>query len=385
MRIALFTDTFPPQVNGVANVVKSSAEVLAGRGHDVHVFTVASGRSDENSPPEKFGLTRIFSMPFFGYPNERFSLPLAWTLRKIKSFRPDIIHAHTPFAIGWEAVLSKKILGVPLVGTHHTFFDHYLKHIYADYGWAKKLSSKYVAAYYNRCDLVTSPTISLADSLESCGVSSRIIVVPNSVDTDFFKPAADKKEKERLKRQLGFSKNVLVYMGRVSYEKSIDMAIRAMSVIAKKSPEATFVIIGGGPEREKLEILTKRLGVEKKVRFMGFLYGRELAQALQASDIFVTASKSENFPLSVIEAMASGLPIVAVSALGLPEIVEDGRSGFLVSPDRPEEIADRVLKLFNNETLLEKYSSASRELSNRYSKGGIALIHEKNYEDLLIS
>ena len=385
MKIALFTDTFPPQVNGVANVVKSSAEILVEKGHDVRVFTVSSGKASKGPSPEKFGLTRIFSMPFFGYPNERFSLPLGWTLAKIKSFKPDIIHVHTPFAVGWEAVLSKKILGIPLVGTHHTFFDHYLKHIYADYGWAKKLSSKYVAAFYNRCDLVVSPTMTLADTLESYGVSRPMVVVPNSIDTDFFKPAADKNEKEELKKQLGFSKNVLVYMGRVSYEKSIDVVIRAMSVIAGKSTDSTLVIIGGGPERENLEILAKRIGVEKNVRFMGFLYGRELAAALRASDVFVTASKSENFPLSVIEAMASGLPIVAVSALGLPEIVEDGRSGFLVSPDRPEEIADRVLKLFNNETLLEKYSSASRELSNRYSKGGIALIHEKNYEDLLIS
>jgi len=385
MKIALFTDTFPPQVNGVANVVKSSAEILVEKGHDVRVFTVSSGKASKGPSPEKFGLTRIFSMPFFGYPNERFSLPLGWTLAKIKSFKPDIIHVHTPFAVGWEAVLSKKILGIPLVGTHHTFFDHYLKHIYADYGWAKKLSSKYVAAFYNRCDLVVSPTMTLADTLESYGVSRPMVVVPNSIDTDFFKPAADKNEKEELKKQLGFSKNVLVYMGRVSYEKSIDVVIRAMSVIAGKSTDSTLVIIGGGPERENLEILAKRIGVEKNVRFMGFLYGRELAAALRASDVFVTASKSENFPLSVIEAMASGLPVVAVSALGLSEMIENERSGFLVSPDKPEEIADSVLKLFNNILILEKYSAKSRELSLKYSKHNIARIHENNYENLLIS
>jgi len=118
---------------------------------------------------------------------------------------------------------------------------------------------------------------------------------------------------------------------------------------------------------------------------MGFLYGRELALALQASDVFVTASKSENFPLSIIEAMASGLPVVVASALGLPEIVEDGRSGFLVPPDKPEEMAERVLKLFYERPLLEKFSAASRELSERYSVQNIARIHEKNYENLLIS
>jgi len=385
MRIAFFTDTFPPKVNGVANLVKNSAEVLVQRGHDVHVFTVTFGNSDENPPRGKFGLTRIFSMPFFGYPGERFSLPLGWTLSKIKSFKPDIIHAHTPFALGWEAVLAKKILGVPLVGTHHTFFNHYLRHIHADYEWAKKFSSKYVAVYYNRCDLVVSPTHSLARNLESFGVARPLIIVPNHIDTDFFKPAVDEKEKEKLKKQFGFSKNVLVYMGRVSYEKSIDVIMRAMPIIAEKSREATFVIIGGGPEREKLEILAKHLGIENKVRFMGFLYGRELALALQASDVFVTASKSENFPLSIIEAMASGLPVVAASALGLPEIVEDGRSGFLVPPDKPEEMAERVLKLFYERPLLEKFSAASRELSERYSVQNIARIHEKNYENLLIS
>lgn len=385
MRIALFTDTFPPQINGVANVVRNSAEVLAQKGHDVHVFTVASGKSDKNQSFGKFEVTRIFSMPFFGYKGERFSLPFGLTFAKLKSFRPNIIHAHTPFAVGWEAVWAKKILGVPLVGTHHTFFDHYLKHIYMDYGWAKKASSKYIAAYYNRCDLVISPTRSLAENLKSSGVARSIIVVPNSVDTDFFKPAQDKKEKDKLKKQFGFSENVLVYMGRVSYEKSIDVVMRAMSVIALKARDSTFVIIGGGPEKEKLEDLAKRLGIEKHVRFLGFLYGSELVHALQASDLFVTASKSENFPLSVIESMASGLPVVAVSALGLPEIVEDGRSGFLVTQNNPEEIAACVLKLFAERTLLEKYSATSREISLKHSTRSIAQIHENNYENLLIS
>ena len=135
MRIAIFSDTFLPQINGISSVVYQNACMLAERNHKVSVFTAA--RENRNSikatKPEKFDIVTIPSMPMPAYPGERLAMPTGMTILKAKKFAPEIIHVHTPFSVGWEAVWSARFLKVPLVGTHHTFFNHYLKHIKMDF------------------------------------------------------------------------------------------------------------------------------------------------------------------------------------------------------------------------------------------------------------
>ena len=127
------------------------------------------------------------------------------------------------------------------------------------------------------------------------------------------------------------------------------------------------MIVGDGPERKKLESLVKKLGIEKKIIFTGMLHREDLRDALRANDVFVTASRSENMPVSVIEAMACGLPVVSVRAKGIPEIVNHGENGILVEPDRPEELGAAIVQLFSSPRELQKKSRASRKLANRYS------------------
>src|ERR1700733_9753851 len=129
MKIAIFTDTiFPEQANGVAKIAAASAARLSARGHDVRIF------SERNIP----------SVPFFGYPDMRFMLPIGKAYREVKSFEPDVIHTHTPFSLGWEGLVSAKSHRIPLVGTHHTFFDHYLKHVHLDSRFMREFSWKYL-------------------------------------------------------------------------------------------------------------------------------------------------------------------------------------------------------------------------------------------------
>lgn len=350
MKIAIFTDTlFPKQVNGVARMAFRSATKLSERGHDVRIWSV------DNVP----------SVPFWGYPGEHFALPFGKAFREVKAFRPDIIHTHTPFSLGWEAVITAKILNIPLVGTHHTFFNHYLKHVHIDFPLTRNLAWKYLILHYNRYDLVLSPSLALLGELERHGLKRKTISFPNAIDTDFFAPSAKMKK----------SGTSLIYMGRVSYEKSIDQVIKAFKIINAEKPETTLTIVGPGPERKKLEVLVHDLGLNKKVFFTGTLHGQAHLEALQKADIFLTTSKTDNMPLAVIEAMSAGLPVIGVDALGIPEIVRDGQNGYIVPPDDPQIMAEKTLVLLNDTKLRQKFSQASRELALEYGE-------EKNIEAL---
>lgn len=357
MKIAIFTDTYyPAQVNGVARVASRQAAVLATLGHEVRVWSV------HNTP----------SVPFPGYAGERMALPALKAYREAVAWQPDVIHTHTPFGLGWEAVLASRRLRVPLVGTHHTFFDHYVKHIGLNTPRVEKFAWRYPTFYYNRADLVFSPSVALLEGMKRAGLTAAGRHFPNSVDTESFKPA-----------RIAPTEPVMIYMGRVSYEKSIDKALEAFALVLKRKPEAKLLIAGDGPERKKLQALAEGLNINKSIEWLGMLHGQELVKALQRATLFITASKSENMPVSVIEAMAAGLPVVGVNALGMPEIVKNNVNGFIVPPDDTEAMAEKSLKVLNDAALRDEFRKNSRKLALTYGekKRGEALV--KEYEALL--
>jgi glycosyltransferase involved in cell wall biosynthesis len=384
MKIAIFSDTFPPQTNGVANVAHKSAIELAGLGHEVYVLTISSGIRKESHRIESEGYTviRLPALPAFAYKGHRFALPLGMAIGQIRKIRPDIIHTHTPFSIGIEAVLASKLFHIPIIGTHHTFYDHYLQHIKLDYAWAKKFSWKITVGYYNRCNLILSPSQALADSLINNGLNKPVIIHPNFIDTDIFLPASSV-QKKLLKKLYGIGPKAFVYMGRVSYEKNIQHIISAFFQAQKKDNQLQLYIIGDGPERIKLESFVQELGMDDKIFFVGAKYGNELVRYLQACDIFITASKSENMPLSILEAMATGLPVIGVNSLGVPEIVKNNVNGIITEPDSIQEMTDSILKLADNPKLIENFSQNSRKLSLGYSKNILAKSLADIYEKLI--
>lgn len=376
MRIALFSDTFAPQINGVANTVKNSARALGELGHQVRVYTISkeSGKCLTQKSNDLYTVATLPSLPVLVYPGERFSAPFGFALRDIRAFQPDIIHVHTPFSVGLEGILSAITRNVPVMGTHHTFFDHYLKHIRLDYAWARKFSWDATIAFYNRTHLVISPTKSLRDGLVSQGLKKPVEVLSNSIDFEVFQNREESPlpSKEALKKKFGIIGKSLVYMGRVSYEKSIDEVIHAAARVIKKIPEIKLMIVGDGPEKEKLAKLARELNIHEHVIFTGFLHGQSLIEALSANDLFITASKSENMPLAVLEAMSVGLPIVAISSLGMREIIENNGNGFLLPPEDTgktiEQITEATLALLTDRALRDKFSAHSQKLSEKYSE-----------------
>jgi 1,2-diacylglycerol 3-alpha-glucosyltransferase len=381
MKIALFTDTFFPQVNGVVQTVHNLAESLSSRGHDVCVFTVSSETpmDMEQAPLMHYEVVTLPSIPLLMYPGERMTAPIGLSLSKVKAFKPDIIHAHTPLTMGQEAYICARRFKVPLVGTHHTFFDHYLKIWHLDYQWARYISWKLTNQYYNRCALVITPTKALAVAMQEHGLDSPVEVTPNSIphsDSGF--GPRDKRSEE--------GKRTIVYMGRLSGEKDVDKVIDAYALIVRDSGahnKATHLtIIGDGPYKNDLEKKAEELGISKHVTFTGFLRGRDLADELRKHDVFVTASKSENMPISILEAMTSGLPIVGVAALGMPELVHHGENGFLVTPDDVHAMAERIREILDDDALQERLARASLKLALLHDPDDVAAQHEKIYEKL---
>lgn len=384
MKIAIFSDTFPPQTNGVANVVCQSAKNLADLGHDVSVFTIFKNiKKAPDISRGNFTIVSSPSLPALIYPNERLAfLPFIF-LNRLKKFKPDIIHTHTPFMLGWEAVWGAKIFKIPIIGTHHTFYDHYLKHVKMDYEWAKKISWKYTIGYYNRCDLILSPSQSLAKTLISKGLKKPVAVLRNSINTNLFRPVSGLTAKNNLKKRFGINGRSLVHMGRLSYEKSIDQIVKSFALMLKKAPDLKLMLVGDGPERKNLEKMTEDLGIKNNVIFTGSLYGKELVEALQTNDVFLTASKSENMPLSVLEVMAVGLPVITVKEKGLAEIIKENINGFFAQTDDSENIAQKTLELLTKPELVKKFSQASRQMALEYSEEKVAALLEESYKKIL--
>lgn len=375
MRIALFSDTFPPQVNGVAHVVAQAAMCLADRGHDVRVLTSSQGSREylDEVCRGKYVIHNVASLPSGVYPELRATLPLATTRLHFKNWRPDIVHTHTPFGVGLAAVRCGKRFDVPLIGTHHTFFDQYLKHVHLDSDVTRTMSWKLTVAYYNQCDLVLVPSRSLADELKENGLEPPVRIVPNPIDTDLFHRAD----------QPSASDAALVYMGRLSYEKSLDQTIAAFELVRRQMLNATLTIVGDGPERAELEEQAANLGIADSVEFTGVLRGEDLARVMRQCTVFVTTSKTENTPLSVLEAMACGLPVAAVRMLGLAEIVTDGVNGVLAQPDDPKGLADRIVQLLRNKPLLQACSDGAHRYAMGFSQAAIISEWDSLYRSAL--
>ena len=375
MRIAIWSDTFPPQVNGVASVAHDLASALTEIGHDVAVFTVTGKQRTEKTPGGKtFAVEKIpsLSMPKSMYAGDEYALalmPSPKTIYALKKFKPDIIHAHTPFLAGWGAVLGKKMLHVPLVGTHHTFYDDYLRHVKLDYQWGRKFSWKYMIAYYNRSNAVTTPTRALGDALVEHGLTVPLRIIPNPANTEFFVPAKSVAEKNRLKKKYGIGRHGIVYMGRTSYEKDIDQALAAFNIARREIPDATFMIVGDGPERKKLEHLATDPRLCRQNHIHRHAARRRVAEACsRRTTSFSRQAEAKicRFPLS--RRCPAAYPSPPCGQKGFPRSCITARTACLRRPTGRTSSPASSSACFPRRPICDKASVAAHKLADRYSK-----------------
>lgn len=372
MKIAFFTDTFLPQVNGVATALANQAAELGARGHSILIFTPKLDHiKREKFKAKNVQVVHLPTVPALLYPEFKlgvFGLPKV--IKYLIKFKPDIIHLHSPLTVGMDAIMAAKLFNRPLVGTIHVYFAEsgYLR--WFKYKLAVKLVDKAVRRFlnfmFNQCDLVLAPSKMLVEELNKDGFKKTVSYLPNGVTLTPPKPLSDK-AKTALKKKYGLKTKVVLHFGRLSHEKNVDVLLKSFQLLTKKRQDVSLLIIGDGPSKSKLVQLAKKLGIGKEVVFTGFMEHQTLISSgiIGLGDIFATASTMENNPMAVLEAMMFGLPIVGVKQAGLIELISS--NGFLVKPGDTKEMAEKQEKILFDEKLSTQMREKSLQLIKPYS------------------
>lgn len=391
MRIAIFSDNFYPELSGISDSIVTTARELGRRGHAIKFFVPKYASRNfriANFPVEEIDLGknvevyRLRSLPFPG-PNRqsRAVTPVGVNTLRVKKFNPDIVHTHLFFGAGMRALSAAKLLGIPLVGTSHTPIGEFVRYSPIKAEWFKRLSMRYVSWYYNRCDFVSAPSNIIIKEMKTMGFYKPHKVISNPVDLKAFTLVSAKKRAE-LKKKYKFSDKTVLYTGRLAPEKNIDVIIRAVAIAKKKLPDINLVITGHGSSLEDLKLLAKSLDVEKEVKFLGTVYKEKFVEIYQASDIFAIASTAETQCISMMQAMAVGIPVIGVDWLALGEYITK-ENGFLCKVGDHETMAKYLLYLFETPESRKTLGVGGIETVKNFSIPRIADQWEETYQSVL--
>jgi glycosyltransferase involved in cell wall biosynthesis len=324
LHIAIVTETYPPEINGVAMTVGRLVSDMRERGHRVDV--VRPRQLGESGTPTLTGHDlAVRGLPLPGYAGLRFGLPAGRILHaRWKTSRPDLVHVATEGPLGWSAVSAARRLGIPVTSGFHTNFDSYSSHYGA--GWLKPAVSTYLRGFHRRTQATLVPTESLAAALAREGIPG-VRVVGRGVDTELFDPArrCDKLRREWLERAEGEGLACL-YVGRLAPEKNLALVEQAFAAIQARRPDARMIWVGDGPARKRLA------AAHADHVFAGSRIGLDLASHYASADLFLFPSLTETYGNVVPEAMASGLPVVSYRAAAAAELIVDGENGRSVAP-----------------------------------------------------
>lgn len=336
LNVSLVTETFIPEVNGVAMTLGKLVQGLVSRGHCIQVIRPKQSASDKPSEKSDFNecLVRGVAIPL--YRDLRFGLPAESYLKSLwKKKRPDVVHVATEGPLGWSAVMAARKLNIPIISSYHTNFQNYST--YYGLGWLKKLIATYLQQFHNLTLATLVPTSTLAESLQRDGYN-HVSVMSRGVDTNKFNP---KRRSISLRKSWGVNEQdlVLLYVGRLAKEKNIYQVLESYQGIKNKLPSTKLVLVGDGPLRKTLQILCP------DAIFAGTQIGDDLATYYASGDIFLFPSLTETFGNVVPEAMASGLGVVSYAYAAASNLIENNMNGVLVNLYAPSSFVKSALGL----------------------------------------
>lgn len=324
----MFTNVFRPKVGGVTRSVETFTERFMQRGNEVLIIAPSFEGATEDEP----GVVRVPAMHDVLHD---YSLPMAYPgmLQDIiADHPPDIIHAHHPFFLGTSAHKVAATLNIPIVYTHHTRFDAYGPYFPRENGFLHNFVVALAIQFANVCDAVVAPGTFVRDMLRSGGVAAPIHIIPTGVDVPRF--AHGNGAAIRARFGIPADAAVVGYLGRISAEKNLDFLDAAVTQLLQKLPHARFLVTGGGPYEDSLHEHFEAAGLADRVHTTGMLAGQDLVDAYYAMDVFAFASHSETQGMVVTEALAAGVPVVAIKASGVEDVLQDNRQGrLLTEPD----------------------------------------------------
>ena len=356
MKIAFFTETFLPKVDGIVTRLTKTIEYLVKNGDDVIVFC------PEGSPNNYKGakIVGVAAMPLPLYPELKLGLPGPAVSEALEKFQPDLIHVVNPAVLGLGGIWLAKTNNIPLIASYHTHLPKYLEHY--GMGMLEPLLWELLKAAHNQALLNLCTSTAMVNELETKGIR-RTALWQRGVDTNSFKPEyRNQKMREKLLGEYPDTGSLLIYVGRLSAEKQIER----IKPVLEKIPNASLALVGDGPYRNQLE----KIFENTKTNFIGYLAGEELASAYASGDIFLFPSSTETLGLVLLEAMAAGCPVIGANKGGIPDIINDGVNGCLYDPDQEDNgvksLIDATNKILNNSTKKEEMRKAARKEAERW-------------------
>lgn len=381
MKICMMTNTYLPHVGGVARSVSTFAEEYRKGRH--HVLVVAPEFDGPSLPARQERMVeRVAAIQNFNGSDFSVRLPLAATLStRLDEFQANIIHAHHPFLLGDTALRVGATKNVPVIFTHHTRYEDYTHYVPFDSLTLKEVAINLSTQFANLCDGVIAPSESIAKLIRKRGVTTPIAVVPTGVDVAGF--AAGDGAKARRRFKIPAKAFVVGHTGRLAPEKNLGYLTKAVALFLKKTPDARFLVIGGGPSEEEIRRICIEQGVGTQLILAGKHTGRALHDAFKAMDVFAFASFSETQGMVIAEAMAAGVPVVALKANGVVEVVRDGKNGFLL-PARtpPAKFAARLEELHATPARRRQFSRAAAATAKEFSREHCAALALEFYDKI---
>jgi 1,2-diacylglycerol 3-alpha-glucosyltransferase len=374
MNIAIVTDTYFPDINGVTSSIYTLAESLRNLGHKVYIFTVSEPKQMMAKLKEDSSVYRFPSIPIFFIKPHRATAPFsARVIRLMRELRIDIIHTQTEFFMGFVGMNASHYLRLPVIHTYHTMLEDYTHYIAKGYLATPKMAQVFSRLFCNMADSVIVPTGKVEKSLHSYGVKRPIYVIPTGIDLEPFRRSRyGDDEILALKQSLGILSHhkVLLSLGRVAREKSLDMILKAMPKISSHHPEIRLLVVGTGPALPELKELAASLGVSDRVVFSGAAPYSEIAKYYRIGDVFISCSVTETQGLTYYEAMACGLPVVARLDDSVSSLLKDGYNARLFHDC--DAIPGIIDELFANKNALPVFSRNALTSVQEYSAGTFA-------------
>jgi 1,2-diacylglycerol 3-alpha-glucosyltransferase len=375
MKILIVADNYYPNVNGSSYFTQRLAYYLKQRGHEILV--IAASRSLRHEPFSHNGIDvfgiRSYSLGFI-YNDFRFSLPIGISSvieEKVREFHPDVIHIQDHFVISPVVQKVAKELNIPVMGTNHFMPENLLHYLHLPESLeqiAKKIAWAQFKKIFEQLKIVTTPTKTAAELLKQVNLTKPVLPISNGIDLQKFRPGNNG---EYLKQRYKLSnKPILLYVGRLDKEKNLDAVIRALPEALEKTrlrqgfggqADFQFLIAGKGAECERLKSLVNELNLNQSVIFAGFVPDEDLPNLYMIADCFVIGGIAELQSLVTMEAMASGLPVVAVNAMALPELVHHGENGYLFELNDSENLSGYLANIFSNSELRKQMGKKSLE------------------------
>lgn len=385
MRILIASDTYYPHVNGNSYFTQRFADHLIQKGHTVLVI----------APSTKFDFDRrkIHNIDVFGVPsipvfinNFRAATPFIIKKRveqKILTFKPDVIHVHSHLTLSSIVVDIAKKHSIPSVGTNHFMPENLVHYLHLTPVLEKKVI-KFVwypfRKVFDKLDLVTTPTKSAIALLRQNKFLKDVVEISCGIDLQRFNPK--KKNPMLVKRYYPIESPILLCVGRLDKEKNVNFIINAVAKVSRKV-NFHLIIAGSGAEKKYLQQLTHALGIEDRVTFAGFVPDKDLPALYASSTCFITAGSAELQSIVTMESMASGLPVLALNAVALPELVHHEENGFLFTLQSPTKLAKYIEEIFTNDNLREKMGKKSLELIAQHDIDSIIIEFENAYKEAI--